>query len=148
MDVIKGVVLLFVVLGGFSLFSMKAPKGMKAMGALAGAATASFLVEAFQLYVGGDLFGIPFLGEVGKAAGSMGGVASAILVPIALGVNPTYAVLVGVSVAGFGIITWFLSWIYFIFCYSKSRAKSSSRIRFNFCNLFYFAISKINSISI
>ena len=65
MDVIKGVVLLFVVLGGFSLFSMKAPKGMKAMGALAGAATASFLVEAFQLYVGGDLFGIPFLGEVG-----------------------------------------------------------------------------------
>ena len=40
MDVIKGVVLLFVVLGGFSLFSMKAPKCMKAMGALAGAATA------------------------------------------------------------------------------------------------------------
>ena len=104
MDVIKGVIYLFVVLGGFSLFSMKAPKGMKAMGALAGAATASFLVEAFQLYVGGDLFGIPFLGEVGKAAGSMGGVASAILVPIALGVNPTYAVLVGVSVAGFGIL--------------------------------------------
>ena len=109
MDVIKGVVLLFVVLGGFSLFSMKAPKGMKAMGALAGAATASFLVEAFQLYVGGDLFGIPFLGEVGKAAGSMGGVASAILVPIALGVNPTYAVLVGVSVAGFGILPGFLA---------------------------------------
>lgn len=147
MDVIKGVVLLFVVLGGFSLFSMKAPKGMKAMGALAGAATASFLVEAFQLYVGGDLFGIPFLGEVGKAAGSMGGVASAILVPIALGVNPTYAVLVGIS-SRIWNITWFLSWIYFIFCYSKSRAKSSSRIRFNFCNLFYFAISKINSISI
>lgn len=109
MDVIKGVVLLFIVLGGFSLFSMKAPKGMKAMGALAGAATASFLVEAFQLYVGGDLLGIPFLGEVGKAAGSMGGVASAILVPLALGVNPTYAVLVGVSVAGFGILPGFLA---------------------------------------
>ncbi|WP_291256482.1 PTS sugar transporter subunit IIC [Fusobacterium sp.] len=102
MDVIKGVVLLFVVLGGFSLFSMKAPRGMKAMGALAGAATASFLVEAFQLYVGGDLFGVPFLGEVGKAAGSMGGVAAAILVPLALGVNPTYAVLTGISLAGFG----------------------------------------------
>lgn len=109
MEVIKGVVLLLVVLGGFSLFSMKMPKGMKAMGALAGAATASFLVEAFQLYVGGDLFGIPFLGEVGKAAGGMGGTAAGILVPIALGVNPTYAVLVGVSVAGFGILPGFLA---------------------------------------
>lgn len=148
MDVIKGVVLLFVVLGGFSLFSMKAPKGMKAMGALAGAATASFLVEAFQLYVGGDLFGIPFLGEVGKAAGSMGGVASAILVPIALGVNPTYAVLVGVSVAGFGILPGFLAGYILSFVIPKVEQKISSRIRFNFCNLFYFAISKINSISI
>ncbi|QNM14870.1 MULTISPECIES: PTS sugar transporter subunit IIC [Fusobacterium] len=109
MEVIKGVILLLVVLGGFSLFSMKMPKGMKAMGALAGAATASFLVEAFQMYVGGDLFGIPFLGEVGKAAGSLGGTAAAILVPIALGVNPTYAVLVGVSVSGFGILPGFLA---------------------------------------
>ena len=109
MDVIKGVVLLFLVLGGFSFFSMKMPKGMKAMGALAGAATASFLVEAFQLYVGGDLFGIPFLGEVGKAAGGLGGTAAAILVPIALGVNPTYAVLIGVSVSGFGILPGFLA---------------------------------------
>ena len=108
-DRIKGVILLLVVLGGFSLFSMKMPKGMKAMGALAGAATASFLVEAFQMYVGGDLFGIPFLGEVGKAAGSLGGTAAAILVPIALGVNPTYAVLVGVSVSGFGILPGFLA---------------------------------------
>ena len=88
---------------------MKMPKGMKAMGALAGAATASFLVEAFQLYVGGDLFGIPFLGEVGKAAGGLGGTAAAILVPIALGVNPTYAVLIGVSVSGFGILPGFLA---------------------------------------
>lgn len=39
----------------------------------------------------------------------MGGVASAILVPLALGVNPTYAVLVGVSVAGFGILPGFLA---------------------------------------
>lgn len=33
---------------------------MKALGALASVAVASFLVEAFQLYVGGDLIGIPF----------------------------------------------------------------------------------------
>lgn len=109
MDVIKGTILLLAVLGGFSLFSMKMPKGMKAMGALAGAATASFLVEAFQRFVGGDLLGIPFLGQVGDAAGSMGGVAAATLVPIALGVNPIYAVLVGVSVAGFGILPGFIT---------------------------------------
>lgn len=109
MEILKGVVLLLIVLAGFSLFSLKMPKGMKAMGALAGAATASFLVEAFQYYVGGDLLGIGFLKDVGAAAGSMGGVAAAALVPIALGVNPTYAVLVGVSVAGYGILPGFLA---------------------------------------
>lgn len=102
MEILKGTVLLLIVLAGFSLFSLKMPKGMKAMGALAGAATASFLVEAFHFYVGGDLLKIEFLKDVGSAAGSMGGVAAAALVPIALGVNPTYAILVGVSVAGFG----------------------------------------------
>lgn len=35
MDIIIGTVLLFVVLGLFTLFSYKAPNGMKAMGALA-----------------------------------------------------------------------------------------------------------------
>lgn len=109
MEILKGVILLFVVLAGFSLFSLKMPKGSKAMGALAGAATASFLVEAFHYYVGGDLFGIEFLKGLGAASGSMGGVAAAALVPIALGVNPTYAVLVGASVAGFGIIPGFLA---------------------------------------
>ena len=109
MEILKGTVLLLIVLAGFSLFSLKAPQGMKAMGALAGAATASFLVEAFQYYVGGDLLGFAFLKDVGAAAGSMGGVAAAALVPIALGVNPTYAILVGVSVAGYGILPGFLA---------------------------------------
>ena len=109
MEILKGTVLLLIVLAGFSLFSLKAPKGMKAMGALAGAATASFLVEAFQYYVGGDLLGFAFLKDVGAAAGSMGGVAAAALVPITLGVNPTYAILVGVSVAGYGILPGFLA---------------------------------------
>lgn len=109
MEILKGTVLLLIVLAGFSLFSLKAPKGTKAMGALAGAATASFLVEAFQYYVGGDLLGFAFLKDVGAAAGSMGGVAAAALVPIALGVNPTYAILVGVSVAGYGILPGFLA---------------------------------------
>lgn len=109
MEMLKGLSLLLIVLAGFSIFSLKMPKGMKAMGALAGAATASFLVEAFQLYVGGDLLGIEFLKEVGSAAGSMGGVAAGALVPIMLGVNPTYAILIGVSVSGFGILPGFLA---------------------------------------
>jgi len=109
MDIIKGTLLLLVVLASFSLFSFKAPKGMKAMGALAGAAVAAFLVEAFQLYVGGDLLGIEFLGEVGTAAGGMGGVAAAALVALAVGVSPVYALLLGVSVAGLGLLPGFIA---------------------------------------
>ncbi len=48
MQVLIGAGLLLIVLGLFTLFSYKAPHGMKAMGALAGAACASFLVEAFH----------------------------------------------------------------------------------------------------
>lgn len=39
---------LLLVLGLFTLFSYKAPNGMKAMGALANTACSSFLVEAFN----------------------------------------------------------------------------------------------------
>ena len=109
MDIIIGTVLLFVVLGLFTLFSYKAPNGMKAMGALASAACASFLVEAFHLSFFGDIFHIPFLQEVGGANGSLGGVAAAILVPIAMGVNPGYAVLAGLSCSGFGILPGFIA---------------------------------------
>ena len=123
MEILKGIILLLVVLIGFSLFSLKMPRGMKAMGALAGAATASFLVEAFQRYVGGDLLGVEFLGGVGDAAGSMGGVAAAALVPLALGVNPTYAILVGVSVAGFGILPGFLAGYVLAFIIPKVEEK-------------------------
>ncbi len=49
MQILFGTLLLLVVLGGFTLFSYKAPHGMKAMGGLANAACASFLVEAFHL---------------------------------------------------------------------------------------------------
>jgi len=109
MEIIKGTVLLLLVLGLFSLFSFKAPKGMKAMAALANAAVAAFLVEAFQRYVGGDLLKIEFLGEVGDAAGSMGGVAAAALVALAVGVSPVYAMLLGVSVAGLGLLPGFIA---------------------------------------
>nr|WP_257145114.1 PTS sugar transporter subunit IIC [Bacillus paramycoides] len=72
-------------------------------------AVASFIVEAFQLYVGGDLIGIPFLKEVGQSAGSLGGVASATLVALAMGVSPVYAMLVGASVLKFGLLPGFIA---------------------------------------
>ena len=60
MDILIGTLFLIVVLVLFTLFTYRAPNGMRAMGALANAAIATFLVEAFHKYVGGDLFGIKF----------------------------------------------------------------------------------------
>ena len=108
-QILTSTALLLVVLAGFTLFSYKAPQGMKAMGALANAACASFLVEAFHASLFGQQMGIEFLNAVGGANGSLGGVAAGILVPLALGVSPVYAVLVGLTVSGFGILPGFVA---------------------------------------
>lgn len=109
MQILIGTILLLLVLGLFTLFSCKAPNGMKAMGALANAACASFLVEAFHAAFFGDVLNITFLQGVGTANGSLGGVAAGILVPLALGVSPAYAVLVGLTCSGFGILPGFIA---------------------------------------
>ncbi|HHJ2399830.1 TPA: PTS sugar transporter subunit IIC [Streptococcus pyogenes] len=109
MDIIIGTSLLILVLAIFSLFNYKAPHGAKAMGALASAACASFLVEAFQDSFFGKVLGFQFLSEIGGANGSLSGVAAAILVAIAIGVSPGYAVLIGLSVSGTGIIPGFVA---------------------------------------
>ncbi|HES1815873.1 PTS sugar transporter subunit IIC [Streptococcus pyogenes] len=109
MDIIIGTSLLILVLAIFSLFNYKAPHGAKAMGALASAACASFLVEAFQDSFFGKVLGFQFLSEVGGANGSLSGVAAAILVAIAIGVSPGYAVLIGLSASGTGIIPGFVA---------------------------------------
>ncbi|CEP82814.1 PTS sugar transporter subunit IIC [Paraclostridium sordellii] len=108
-QIITSTALLLAVLALFSLFCYKAPYGMKAMGALASAACASFLVQAFHGALFGEQVHIAFLGSVGSATGSLSGVAAAILVPLALGVSPVYAVLVGLSVSGFGILPGFVA---------------------------------------
>ena len=107
--ILLGMGLLLLTLAGFSLFSLKAPKGSVAMSGLANAAVATFLVEAVLKYIFGDLIGIAFLGEVGGMSGSMGGVAAAILVPIAMGANPVFSVVAGVAVGGYGILPGFLA---------------------------------------
>lgn len=106
---LKGIGCLLLALMIFSLFSMKAPKGDKAMSGLAGAAVATFLVEALFRYVGGDFFGITLLGTIGTTAGGMGGSAAAALVPLMMGANPIYAVVAGCAVQGFGILPGFIA---------------------------------------
>lgn len=103
-----GMGLLLLTLAGFSLFSMKAPKGSAAMSGLANAAVATFLVEAVHRYISGDLLGSAFLGKVGSVSGSLGGVASAILIPISMGANPLFAVVAGVAVGGYSILPGFV----------------------------------------
>ena len=86
MQVLIGTGLLLLVLGLFTLFSYKAPQGMKAMGALATAACASFLVESFHSSFFGNILNIEFLKNFGDAKGRLGGVDAAVLVHLALGV--------------------------------------------------------------
>lgn len=109
LTIISGVGLLLVTLAGFSLFSMKAPKGSEAMSGMANAAIASFLIEAVHSYITGDLMNIEFFKTVGATSGSLGGVAAAITVPIAMGSNPVFAVVAGLAVGGFGILPGFLA---------------------------------------
>ncbi len=106
-QILAGTALLLVVLVLFTLFSYKAPHGSKAMGGLADAAVASFLVEAFHSSFFGDVLGIKFLGALGACNGSLGGVAAATLVPLALGVSPVYAVMVGLACLNFKILPGF-----------------------------------------
>ena len=95
--ILSGVGLLLVTLAVFSIFSLKMPKGSLAMGGMADAAVATFLVEAIHKYISGDLIGIAFLREVGDISGSMGGVAAATLVPNCNGVlTRLFAVVAGV----------------------------------------------------
>lgn len=109
LTIISGVGLLLLTLAGFSLFSMKAPKGSEAMSGMANAAIATFLVEAVHKYITGDLLNIEFFQTLGTTSGSLGGVAAAITVPIAMGVNPVFAVVAGVAVGGYGILPGFIA---------------------------------------
>ena len=107
--ILSGMGLLLLTLAAFSLFSMKMPKGSEAMSGMANAAVASFLVEAVHSYITGDLFGFEFFKEVGVTAGSLGGVAAAVMVPISMGANPVFAVVAGLACGGYGILPGFVA---------------------------------------
>ena len=107
--IFKGVGLLLITLAVFSVFSMKAPKGSEAMSGMANAAIASFLVEAVHKYILGDVLALEFFQVLGATSGSLGGVAAAITVPLAMGVNPVFAVVAGLAVGGYGILPGFIA---------------------------------------
>ena len=107
--ILKGVGLLLITLAVFSVFSMKAPKGSEAMSGMANAAIASFLVEAVHKYILGDVLALEFFQVLGATSGSLGGVAAAITVPLAMGVNPVFAVVAGLAVGGYGILPGFIA---------------------------------------
>ncbi len=107
--IIKGIGLLVITLIFFSLFTFKAPKGDKAMSGLAGAALASFLVEAIHKYISGDFLNIAFLKDVGTSAGSLAGTAAASLVVLSMGGNPIFALVAGVALSGIDILPGFLA---------------------------------------
>lgn len=109
LTIVSGVGLLLITLAGFSLFSLKMPKGQLAMSGMANAAVATFLVEAIHKYITGDLIGIDFFRTVGETSGSLGGVAAAILVPVSMGANPVLCVVAGVAVGGYGILPGFIA---------------------------------------
>ena len=93
------------------------------MGGLANAACASFLVEAFHFSFFGEVLGIKFLENVGAANGSLGGVAAATLVPLALGVSPVYAVMVGLACMNFKILPGFIAGYLISFVIKKMEKK-------------------------
>lgn len=109
MDIILGIVLLLAFLVVFSLFTFFAPEGSEAMGAMADAAVASFLVEAVFGALFGEIFGIAWLTEIGTIAGGMSGVAAGTLVAIAMGVSPVYAVMIGIPLLNVGILPGFIA---------------------------------------
>jgi len=105
----QGIGMLLLILGAFSVFSLKLPRGGKAMSGLADAAVATFLVEAIFKYIFGDFLGIGFLREVGEISGSMGAVAAAALVGVSMGTSPVFAVASAAAVSGYGILPGFLA---------------------------------------
>lgn len=109
MTILWGILLLLGFLVVFSLFTFYAPEGSDAMGAMADAAVASFLVEAVFMALFGEIFNIGFLNEIGVIAGGMSGVAAAALVAIALGVSPVYAIMIALPLTNAAILPGFLA---------------------------------------
>lgn len=109
MKILFGIIMLFLVLGAMSLFAFKAPRGKKALGALSGAACATFLAEAFLRYAVGGVFHLDYVAHIGEVMGGLGGLAAGVLVPLTFGISPVFAVIMGVSLIEFKLLPAFIA---------------------------------------
>lgn len=109
MSIVFGVLSLLAVIGIMTLFTFKAPYGKKAVGALADAACATFLPQAFLSYAVGGVFHIDFVQKIGDTMGSLGGLAAGALVPLAFGISPVFSILLGVSLLKFKLLPAFIA---------------------------------------
>lgn len=103
-DILVGTGLLLLILLFFSIFTYYAPDGSAVMSALATAAIATFLVEALQGFVLGDILHIEFLQETGHLAGTMSGVIVGFLVALSRKINAQNSALLAVSFVEIGLI--------------------------------------------
>ena len=103
-DELIGIGLLLVILIFFTLFTHFAPYGSKVMGAFAGAAIATYLVEALNSFVIGDLFNLSFFQEAGTVAGGLDGAIVVMLVSLAMKVNPVNAAIMAAGFGDMGLI--------------------------------------------
>ena len=109
MEIILGVLVLLAVIAVMTLFTFKAPNGKKAIGALSGAACATFLPQAFLSYAVGGVFHVDFIKQIGDVMGSLGGLAAGALVPLAFGISPVFSILLGVSLLKFKFLPAFIA---------------------------------------
>ncbi|MBO1305764.1 PTS sugar transporter subunit IIC [Enterococcus sp. 669A] len=109
METVSGVLMLVLVLCGMSLFSFKAPRGRKALGALSGAACATFLPEAFLRYAVGGVFNIEYISNIGEVMGGLGGLAAGALVPLAFGISPVFSIIMGISLIKVSLLPAFIT---------------------------------------
>lgn len=103
-DELIGIGLLLLILVFFTLFTHFAPHGSKVMGAFAGAAIATYLVEALNTFVIGDLLNIEFFQTAGSVAGSLDGTIVVMLVALAMKVNPVNSAILAAGFGDMGLI--------------------------------------------
>lgn len=109
MKTLSGIFMLVLVLCGMSLFSFKAPRGQKSLGALSGAACATFLPEAFLRYAVGGVFNLEYVSKIGEIMGSLGGLAVGALVPLSFGISPVFSIIMGVSLIKMSLLPAFIA---------------------------------------
>lgn len=65
--------------------------------------------QAFLSYAVGGVFHVDFIKQIGDVMGSLGGLATGALVPLAFGISPVFSILLGVSLLKFKLLPAFIA---------------------------------------